>query len=189
MITLKRAKNITTKSDMLSCQPDTLLFKSTPENQSDTDVMDRVKETGGEEEQAEEQKVILCAFCVNAITDVSQIISVNGSHQHVFVNPHGLVFDTGCFKECNGCIVDPRVSSEFSWFHGYSWRIAGCGRCRQHLGWFFLSDHADSCHAGTSGAVGSSGSVDSSRSSGTTAASRQLYKAFYCLILENLIIP
>ncbi|MBF0258680.1 MAG: hypothetical protein HQK62_07570 [Desulfamplus sp.] len=176
-------------------QPESLFLKSTPEEISGTDVMDKEQNKASEDEQEQTKKVIICAFCANAITDVSQIISVNGSHQHLFVNPHGLVFDTGCFKECNGCIVDPRVSSEFSWFHGYSWRIAGCGRCRQHLGWFFLSDHVGTSHDGSADSAGSgssSGSVGSSVSSGSagsTTYSHHFYRAFYCLILENLIIP
>jgi hypothetical protein len=29
------------------------------------------------------------------------------------------------------------ASAEFSWFSGYRWRVALCGRCLGHLGWRF----------------------------------------------------
>lgn len=152
-----------------------ICFKSTPEESFDTLVINKEQDKPDAEELSQEKKMILCAFCLNAVTDISQIISVNGSHQHVFVNPHGLVFDTGCFKECDGCILDPRSSSEFSWFHGYIWHIAGCSRCRRHLGWFFLSDN-----------TGSSGSFTHPA---PVKPSLHSQSSFYCLILENLIIP
>ena len=28
-------------------------------------------------------------------------------------------------------------TTEHSWFPGYTWRIALCSRCRNHLGWLF----------------------------------------------------
>lgn len=165
---------IPVKSNRLYLNPAVMFLKSTHGKSSDTSVLDREKDSTSEKEQAQEKRVILCSFCANTITDVNQIISVNGSHQHLFVNPYGLAFDTGCFKQCDGCIVDSRSSVEFSWFHGYSWSIAGCSQCRQHLGWFFLSDRLCS-----SDSAGSKGSLPSSI----------LHHSFYCLILENLIIP
>ncbi|MBF0303661.1 MAG: hypothetical protein HQK73_11520, partial [Desulfamplus sp.] len=115
-------------------------LKSVPPDSSYTYLMDKQREKSIEEPESQKKKVIICAFCSNTITDVNQIISVNGSHQHVFVNPHGIAFETGCFKRCDGCIVETVSYAEFSWFHGYNWQIAGCRRCRQHLGWLFLSD-------------------------------------------------
>lgn len=162
------------KSNMRYCQPAVMFLKSTPGESINRSVENRDQNNPSEEEQVQEKRVILCAFCANTITDESQVISVNGSHRHVFVNPHGLVFDTGCFKECSGCIVDFRASVEFSWFHGYSWRIAACSRCHQHLGWLFSSNHAD---------------LSSSAGSFSSATCRSMHNSFYCLILENLIFP
>ncbi|MBF0377013.1 MAG: hypothetical protein HQK72_05975 [Desulfamplus sp.] len=151
------------------------LFKSTPSHLYDISTSNGTKDKSNKSIKIEEKKVIVCAFCGNSITDVSQIISVNGSHQHVFVNPHGIVFDTICFNQCDGCIVDSSLSSEFSWFHGYSWKVAGCNRCYRHLGWLFLLDNINSpCNKIDTSLVG---------------VKSFLYKSFYCLILQNIIIP
>ena len=32
------------------------------------------------------------------------------------------------------------ASDEFTWFPGYSWRIALCRDCGRHMGWQFLGD-------------------------------------------------
>ena len=64
---------------------------------------------------------------------------MQGAHQHTFANPHGLVFRIGCFRRARGCGYTGPLSNEFSWFRGYSWRIAVCGRCLNQLGWLFVS--------------------------------------------------
>jgi len=130
-------------------------------------LIDKDRERTISEPENQEKKVIICAFCGNIITNLSQCISVNGSHEHVFVNPHGIVFNTRCFKRCDGCIVESVVYSEFSWFHGYNWQIAGCLRCSQHLGWLF-----------------STGKPVALQRNPTLSLD-----SFYCLILHNIIIP
>ncbi len=160
------------------------LLKSIPPCCFKPCLSDKYSEKSAKKPKNQEKKVILCAFCSSTITDANQIISVNGSHQHVFANPHGIIFETGCFKMCDGCIVEPIVYSEFSWFHGYNWQIAGCRRCHQHLGWFFISDD-NQCSNIESYKASYSNKTTSlqKRTTSTTTNS------FYCLILENLIIP
>ncbi|SLM30541.1 conserved hypothetical protein [Desulfamplus magnetovallimortis] len=86
-----------------------------------------------------DHKPIRCAFCQYSVTDISQRITVNGSYNHAFANPHGLVFEIGCFRECTGAMPASAPSIEFSWFSGYSWQVAVCRNCNRHLGWRFLS--------------------------------------------------
>jgi hypothetical protein len=82
---------------------------------------------------------ILCRDCLHPVTRPDQRIGVDGSHRHTFANPHGIVFDIGCFRTADGCgRVGPR-SEEFAWFAGYSWQVGVCAACLVHLGWHFAS--------------------------------------------------
>ena len=80
---------------------------------------------------------ILCLLCNNLITNQNNQIIINQSHKHVFANPHGIVFEIGCFKEAFGCTTLHESSNEFSWFSGFRWQIAVCRSCSNHLGWYF----------------------------------------------------
>lgn len=82
---------------------------------------------------------VLCRQCRHPITLLSEQISVQGSHRHTFANPHGIVFEIGCFGSAGGCAYTGPASDEFTWFAGFSWKIAVCGRCLTHLGWLFTS--------------------------------------------------
>jgi hypothetical protein len=85
------------------------------------------------------EKYILCRQCTQVITSRDQKISVDGSHYHTFANPHGMVFDIACFGSVTSCGYAGPLSDEFTWFKGFSWRIAVCGMCLTHLGWLFTS--------------------------------------------------
>ncbi len=86
-----------------------------------------------------EEKNILCGFCNHAVTSVSEIIDINHSHKHTFANPHGIVFEIGCFRSARGCVQSGPESSDWSWFTDFTWQIAICKKCRTHLGWYFSS--------------------------------------------------
>ena len=86
-----------------------------------------------------EDDVIVCAFCLQTVTHPSRQIMINQSLHHIFVNPHGMVFEIGCFTHAQGCMTASKASNEFSWFPGYSWKIAVCRYCSTHLGWIFSS--------------------------------------------------
>ena len=87
----------------------------------------------------EDEKIILCGACFHHITDPGKQIPINESFSHIFSNPHGIVFEIGCFSEAKGSYIASSPSDEFSWFMGYSWSIAGCQNCLNHLGWAFSS--------------------------------------------------
>lgn len=83
------------------------------------------------------EKRLFCAACKLPVTDQNQRIAMLGAHAHSCVNPHGLTFHIGCFREAPGCAVAGEATTEHTWFPGYAWRVAACGRCGTHLGWQF----------------------------------------------------
>jgi hypothetical protein len=98
------------------------------------------------EPEPEEEEYILCRQCRQAITRPTERITVQGAHQHTFANPHGIVFEIGCFKNAQGCGYAGPPSTEFTWFSGYAWRICLCTLCMTHLGWIFIATSGDRFH-------------------------------------------
>jgi hypothetical protein len=99
---------------------------------------DEAQDTGvGDEPRPRERKVLRCAACGTAITDDTRRIEISGAHRHVFVNPHGEVFEVGCFAAADGVRAIGPASDFFSWFPGYAWRVALCSGCGVHLGWTY----------------------------------------------------
>lgn len=82
---------------------------------------------------------LYCARCNHAITDEKQRVAVNGAHAHTCTNPHGITFHIGCFRKASGCTADGAGTTDYTWFPGYAWQVAYCGRCDTHLGWLFTS--------------------------------------------------
>ena len=97
-------------------------------------------------ELPEEEAYILCRQCRQAITRDEERFSIQGAHRHTFANPHGLVFEIGCFKNTVGCGYAGPASDEFTWFAGYRWRVCFCSSCLTHLGWLFTSTGGDAFH-------------------------------------------
>ena len=92
-----------------------------------------------EKEAVKEDKHICCVLCLQPITRPSDRILMDGSHIHTFANPGGIVYEIGCFQSATGCNHSGPASDEFTWFKGFSWKIAHCGNCLLHLGWLFSS--------------------------------------------------
>ena len=82
---------------------------------------------------------LLCRQCLQRITSLEARTVVKGQHRHVFFNPHGIVFEIGCFYSACGYVLVGPVTKEFSWFEGYAWQIVICSNCQTHLGWRFVS--------------------------------------------------
>lgn len=95
------------------------------------------QEERGEEE--EEERLLLCKNCKNKITSLHNSIEVRGQYKHTFSNPHGFVFEIGCFSSAYGCTNQGLLTMEFTWFKGFGWRFALCSNCHIHLGWFYQS--------------------------------------------------
>jgi hypothetical protein len=83
---------------------------------------------------------------MHPVTRVQERIAVNGAHRHTFANPHGIVFEIGCFKRASGCAAVGPASDEFTWFAGYRWRVGLCAACLTHLGWVFTAAGGDGFH-------------------------------------------
>ena len=99
-----------------------------------------------DEKELDPERYILCRQCQQAVTSKDERIFRDGSHRHTFANPNGLVFDIACFRNAMGCGYAGPYSDEFTWFKGYSWRVAICGLCLNHLGWLFVSQSGDNFH-------------------------------------------
>ena len=121
------------------------LFRERPGKKNDKGAPEPVEEEGIEQ-SPEEEKYIICRQCRQAITRSVERISVQGAHHHTFANPHGVVFEIGCFKYAQGCGYAGPPSTEFSWFSGYAWRVSFCTMCLTHLGWVFIAGSGDSFH-------------------------------------------
>lgn len=104
----------------------------------------QIKSSAKKEAAMDREKFLLCRECLHAISHRSQQIIINGAHEHTFANPHGIVFEIGCFKSALGCGYVGMPTEEFSWFKGFIWQIAVCGSCLTHVGWLFTSSSSES---------------------------------------------
>ena len=77
------------------------LFRLPHEKQSD-EMPGSIVEDETEEQASDKEEYILCRQCHNIITSPTERIEVQGSHQHNFANPHGIVFEIGCFRNVKG---------------------------------------------------------------------------------------
>jgi len=130
---------------LMSATPLTFLFRQ-PGEKPQGGISPDIVTDEAEEEIPEEEEYILCGQCRQAITRPEDRMTVQGLHRHTFANPHGLVFDIGCFKTTRGCGYAGQANDEFTWFAGYSWRVCFCSTCLTHLGWMFISKSADTFH-------------------------------------------
>jgi len=105
-----------------------------PGGESGATVGDKAEETSPGDGQ-----YIYCRQCLGIITHEAERIQVDGSHQHVQTNPHGILFEIGCFQRAEGCTSIGQATDEWSWFPGFSWRVAVCCACLAHVGWRFVS--------------------------------------------------
>jgi len=81
--------------------------------------------------------LLLCRYCGSAITQVGEKMEVARSQQHRFTNPAGITFSIGCFQHAPGCDIYGTPTQEETWFGGYSWQLATCSGCHDHLGWYY----------------------------------------------------
>jgi hypothetical protein len=84
---------------------------------------------------------LVCAQCGQPITAAHWRMAVAGAHNHVFANPHGQVFEIGCFSSAPGCVAVGPATQDFSWFSGTIWQVAVCASCGLHLGWRYVRDN------------------------------------------------
>ncbi len=106
-------------------------------------VLEAVEEHPGDVGSGE---FLLCRVCGERVTRESARVAVGGSHGHVFCNPHGLVYEVGCFSSAPGCVGEGPFVAEFSWFAGYAWQVALCAGCGALLGWRYRGAEGTGFH-------------------------------------------
>ena len=131
---------------MISATPDCAYFFRIPADRPGAEGDTTTFEKEAEDPSPEEEEYILCRQCHQAISRPADRIMMQGSHRHTFANPHGIVFEIGCFRSVTGCGYAGAASDDFSWFAGYSWRVCLCALCLTHLGWMFSRMGSDVFH-------------------------------------------
>ena len=107
-----------------------------------------LKETEGAQQgqtTSAPERVFRCARCEAEISKPKHLFGMrSASHTQVFPNPYGHMRVILTLKEARGLIYISEATSEFTWFAGYSWRVACCAGCQSHLGWLFeaVEDHS-----------------------------------------------
>lgn len=85
----------------------------------------------------EEERWLVCVDCGARITRNDAVLSINGAHEHEFMNPSGLRFTVRCFTRAPGCLSFGERSKVWTWFPGFAWQIELCRACACHIGWSF----------------------------------------------------
>lgn len=76
-----------------------------------------------------------CRACGQPVARPDWLVPIKGHHEHVVMNPAGLVFRIWCFSQVVGLGVADPATTAFTWFQGYAWRLTHCDACAGHLGW------------------------------------------------------
>ncbi len=84
---------------------------------------------------------VFCASCRHLVTDLSEEMEIQGKHIHFHTNPHGFDFRFACYGRAPGCRAYGPATAEHSWFQGYSWQLALCAACGEHLGWRYQGEN------------------------------------------------
>lgn len=92
-----------------------------------------------------QERRLCCIACRQIVTHLDERIAVNGATEHTVRNPCGIEFHIGCFRSAYGCRASGAATQAYTWFPGYAWRLARCGKCGLHLGWRYHAS-ADSFH-------------------------------------------
>lgn len=84
--------------------------------------------------------ILLCRFCHAPVARAGDALRIGPHHQYHFSNPYGIRFQVGCYRQAPGCDIHGEPTAADTWFRGYQWRLALCGDCHEHLGWYFQRD-------------------------------------------------
>ena len=91
--------------------------------------------------EAEDRRVLCCARCNLEVADTSAIFSAGpGGPVQAFANPSGFVWEILTVREARNLAAIGPSTRFFSWFQGYSWRVALCTGCGSHLGWLWEAE-------------------------------------------------
>ena len=100
-------------------------------------------ETADDEVEAGARGWYACAACAARLAREDWVLESSSAAPLVFANPHGRFFELLLVSHVIGGVFDRQATTEFTWFTGYAWRVAGCARCRAHIGWHFEATRSD----------------------------------------------
>ncbi|KAK9843691.1 hypothetical protein WJX81_002577 [Elliptochloris bilobata] len=79
-----------------------------------------------------------CVTCSAQIAKQDDVVEVSDEGAGaLFVNNHGSLYDLLTLRVAYGVSLRGEATEEYTWFPGYSWRLAYCRGCSAHLGWLF----------------------------------------------------
>lgn len=119
----------------LTYRPPLFLLKGMETPDSSTVVEDE-----SEEEHGHGRSKLVCKTCRSVITRPDLGMEIGGKHHHVFFNPHGYVFELGCFASAKNVIPTGPKTDEFTWFPGFAWQVVACAGCQAQLGWRYTGN-------------------------------------------------
>ncbi len=88
---------------------------------------------------------IFCIACEHVIGHVNDRVDIMGAHEHSMTNPYGVTHTFGCYSEAPGVDLFGEPTAADTWFPGFSWRLACCEGCGQHMGWMFERNNESFC--------------------------------------------
>ena len=80
---------------------------------------------------------IRCSACGHPLTRANAAQAIDGREQHRATNPAGIRYAFRTFSAAPGCRPVGEACETHSWFPPHRWRVADCGGCGMHCGWFF----------------------------------------------------
>lgn len=83
---------------------------------------------------AARKAALCCVRCLHPITEHAAYLELAGGHLHVFTNPGGFTYELVLYAYAD-CISYGPATSDHTWFAGYTWQLALCANCHEHLGW------------------------------------------------------
>lgn len=116
-------------------RPPLFLLKDMAETDADTVVTDET-----DDERDHGRSKLVCKTCRSVITRPDLGMEVDGRFRHVFFNPHGYVFELGCFASAKNVTPTGPKTDEFTWFPGFAWQVVACNHCQAQLGWRYTGD-------------------------------------------------
>jgi len=94
------------------------------------------EETIETEESTLEVQAIVCRSCDTKLSSAAYIITMGtkGASQ-AFSNPAGQLREILTLSQVWNLQLEPKATTDFTWYPGYAWRICYCAGCNTHLGW------------------------------------------------------
>ncbi|XP_063366294.1 protein cereblon-like [Cydia amplana] len=85
----------------------------------------------------DKSKALCCGTCGAELSRRTHMFAMSSDGVHAnYTNYGGFMHDVVTVRTAHDTLLGP-PSAEYSWFPGYTWRVAQCGACGTHVGWRF----------------------------------------------------